>query len=129
MAKTKGVLFFSTYFYILFNILYIKLISWISQLEATVVQMQDPSTGVKGTDQKLNVTIIPHVITGEFIIKWRSYRILTLFTEHHAFYTVRSLLVYIQTQALCCYNLTALAIYSSLQLDEIFSTLGSKVAL
>uniref|UniRef100_A0A8C1FW36 Regulator of G protein signaling 9a n=1 Tax=Cyprinus carpio carpio TaxID=630221 RepID=A0A8C1FW36_CYPCA len=33
--------------------------------------MQDPSTGVKGTDQKLNVTIIPHVIT-----------------EHHAFYTV-----------------------------------------
>uniref|UniRef100_A0A8C1FWP6 Regulator of G protein signaling 9a n=1 Tax=Cyprinus carpio carpio TaxID=630221 RepID=A0A8C1FWP6_CYPCA len=42
--------------------------SCLKKLEATVVQMQDPSTGVKGTDQKLNVTIIPHVITGEFII-------------------------------------------------------------
>uniref|UniRef100_A0A8C1FVF6 Regulator of G protein signaling 9a n=1 Tax=Cyprinus carpio carpio TaxID=630221 RepID=A0A8C1FVF6_CYPCA len=37
--------------------------SCLKKLEATVVQMQDPSTGVKGTDQKLNVTIIPHVIT------------------------------------------------------------------
>uniref|UniRef100_A0A8C1TH33 Regulator of G protein signaling 9a n=1 Tax=Cyprinus carpio TaxID=7962 RepID=A0A8C1TH33_CYPCA len=47
--------------------------SCLKKLEATVVQMQDPSTGVKGTDQKLNVTIIPHVIT-----------------EHHAFYTAQA---------------------------------------
>uniref|UniRef100_A0A672STS2 Regulator of G-protein signaling 9-like n=1 Tax=Sinocyclocheilus grahami TaxID=75366 RepID=A0A672STS2_SINGR len=40
--------------------------SCLKKLEATVLQMQDPSTGVKGTDQKLNITIIPHVITGEF---------------------------------------------------------------
>lgn len=35
------------------------------QLEALVVEMQDPKTGVKGSEQKLNVTTIPHVITGE----------------------------------------------------------------
>lgn len=35
------------------------------QLEATVVEMQDPKTGVKGSEQKLNVTTIPHVIAGE----------------------------------------------------------------
>ena len=35
------------------------------QVEAFVVEMQDPKTGVKGTEQKLNVTTIPHVITGK----------------------------------------------------------------
>ncbi|XP_052404978.1 regulator of G-protein signaling 9a [Carassius gibelio] len=44
--------------------------SCLKKLEATVVQMQDPSTGVKGTDQKLNVTVIPHVITGQDIVAW-----------------------------------------------------------
>lgn len=35
------------------------------QLEAIVVEMQDSKSGVKGSEQKLNVTTIPHVITGE----------------------------------------------------------------
>lgn len=35
------------------------------QLEAIVVEMQDAKSGVKGSEQKLNVTTIPHVITGE----------------------------------------------------------------
>ncbi len=30
-----------------------------------VVEMQDPKSGVKGSEQKLNVTTIPHVIAGE----------------------------------------------------------------
>lgn len=30
-----------------------------------VVEMQDATNGVKGSEQKLNVTTIPHVITGE----------------------------------------------------------------
>lgn len=42
--------------------------SWMAilfQLEAIVVEMQDSKSGVKGSEQKLNVTTIPHVITGE----------------------------------------------------------------
>lgn len=39
--------------------------SFCLQLEATVVEMQDPKSGVKGSEQKLNVTTIPHVIAGE----------------------------------------------------------------
>lgn len=42
--------------------------SWIFlyfQLEAMVVEMQDATNGVKGSEQKLNVTTIPHVIAGE----------------------------------------------------------------
>lgn len=35
------------------------------QLESIVVEMQDPKSGVKGSEQKLNVSTIPHVITGE----------------------------------------------------------------
>lgn len=35
------------------------------QLETIVVEMQDSKSGVKGSEQKLNVTTIPHVITGE----------------------------------------------------------------
>uniref|UniRef100_A0A3B4BFP7 RGS domain-containing protein n=1 Tax=Periophthalmus magnuspinnatus TaxID=409849 RepID=A0A3B4BFP7_9GOBI len=34
------------------------------QVEALVVEMQDTKSGVKGSEQKLNVTSIPHVITG-----------------------------------------------------------------
>lgn len=30
-----------------------------------MVEMQDPKNGVKGSDQKLNVTTIPHVLAGE----------------------------------------------------------------
>lgn len=35
------------------------------QLEAIIVEMQDTKSGLKGSDQKLNVTTIPHVISGE----------------------------------------------------------------
>lgn len=35
------------------------------QLEAIMVEMQDTKSGVKGSEQKLNVTTIPHVISGE----------------------------------------------------------------
>uniref|UniRef100_H2MSL2 Regulator of G protein signaling 9a n=1 Tax=Oryzias latipes TaxID=8090 RepID=H2MSL2_ORYLA len=42
----------------------------LKKLEATVVEMQDPKTGVKGSEQKLNVTTIPHVIAGNDIIAW-----------------------------------------------------------
>ncbi|KTF79498.1 hypothetical protein cypCar_00005903 [Cyprinus carpio] len=44
--------------------------SCLKKVEATVVQMQDPSTGVKGTNQKLNITTIPHAITGQDIVAW-----------------------------------------------------------
>ncbi|XP_016385032.1 regulator of G-protein signaling 9-like isoform X2 [Sinocyclocheilus rhinocerous] len=44
--------------------------SCLKKVEATVVQMQDPSTGVKGANQKLNVTTIPHAITGQDIVAW-----------------------------------------------------------
>uniref|UniRef100_A0A3P8VV11 Regulator of G protein signaling 9a n=1 Tax=Cynoglossus semilaevis TaxID=244447 RepID=A0A3P8VV11_CYNSE len=42
----------------------------LKKLEALVVEMQDPKTGVKGSEQKLNVTTIPHVITGKDIVAW-----------------------------------------------------------
>ena len=35
------------------------------QLEAIMVEMQDQKNGVKGSEQKLNVTTIPHVIAGK----------------------------------------------------------------
>uniref|UniRef100_A0A8C6SEI6 Regulator of G protein signaling 9a n=1 Tax=Neogobius melanostomus TaxID=47308 RepID=A0A8C6SEI6_9GOBI len=37
---------------------------------ALVVEMQDPKGGVKGSEQKLNVTSIPYVITGEHVLTW-----------------------------------------------------------
>ncbi|KAJ0000671.1 hypothetical protein NQD34_005691 [Periophthalmus magnuspinnatus] len=40
------------------------------QVEALVVEMQDTKSGVKGSEQKLNVTSIPHVITGKDIVTW-----------------------------------------------------------
>lgn len=39
----------------------------LKKLEEFVVEMQ---SGVKGTEQKLNVTTIPHVITGQDILAW-----------------------------------------------------------
>lgn len=30
-----------------------------------MVEMQDTKSGIKGSEQKLNVTTIPHVISGE----------------------------------------------------------------
>ncbi|KAM4634853.1 regulator of G-protein signaling 9a [Polymixia lowei] len=42
----------------------------LKKLETFVVEMQDPKSGVKGSEQKLNVTTIPHVITGKDVIAW-----------------------------------------------------------
>lgn len=39
--------------------------SFFNQLEAIMVEMQDTKSGVKGSEQKLNVTTIPHVVTGK----------------------------------------------------------------
>lgn len=30
--------------------------------------MQDPTNGVKRSEQKLNITTIPHVMAGEFVL-------------------------------------------------------------
>ncbi|KAM6966550.1 regulator of G-protein signaling 9a [Tautogolabrus adspersus] len=40
------------------------------KLEAIVVEMQDQKSGVKGSEQKLNVSTIPHVISGKDVIAW-----------------------------------------------------------
>lgn len=37
------------------------------QVEAVVLEMQDPKTGVKSQTQRLVITTIPHAITGEII--------------------------------------------------------------
>uniref|UniRef100_A0A3B5LL89 Regulator of G protein signaling 9a n=1 Tax=Xiphophorus couchianus TaxID=32473 RepID=A0A3B5LL89_9TELE len=42
----------------------------LKKLDATVVEMQDPKNGVKGSEQKLNVTTIPHAIAGETPYFW-----------------------------------------------------------
>ncbi|KAM6957402.1 regulator of G-protein signaling 9a [Aplochiton taeniatus] len=42
----------------------------LKKLETIVVEMQDPKSGVKGSEQKLNVTTIPHVIAGQDILAW-----------------------------------------------------------
>uniref|UniRef100_A0A8C9ZYZ5 Regulator of G protein signaling 9a n=1 Tax=Sander lucioperca TaxID=283035 RepID=A0A8C9ZYZ5_SANLU len=57
-------------------------------LEAIVVEMQDSKSGVKGSDQKLNVTTIPHVINGKDIITWITNKMKTTPEEAEAFGTM-----------------------------------------
>uniref|UniRef100_A0A3B3CZW6 Regulator of G protein signaling 9a n=1 Tax=Oryzias melastigma TaxID=30732 RepID=A0A3B3CZW6_ORYME len=57
-------------------------------LEAMVVEMQDPKAGVKGTEQKLNVTTIPHVIAGKDIIAWIITKMKVTQEEAEAFATM-----------------------------------------
>ncbi|XP_012682714.1 regulator of G-protein signaling 9a [Clupea harengus] len=42
----------------------------LKKVEALVVEMQDSKSGVTATEQKLNVTTIPHVMTGQDILAW-----------------------------------------------------------
>ncbi|KAG7220128.1 hypothetical protein INR49_001004 [Caranx melampygus] len=60
----------------------------LQKLEAIVVEMQDPKGGVKGSEQKLNVTTIPHVITGQDIIAWIANKMKTEVEEAHVFGTM-----------------------------------------
>ncbi|XP_055366617.1 regulator of G-protein signaling 9a isoform X2 [Betta splendens] len=53
-----------------------------------VVEMQDPKSGVRGSEQKLNVTSIPHVITGHDVIAWISTKMKTTTEEAQAFGTM-----------------------------------------
>uniref|UniRef100_A0A3Q3RK98 Regulator of G protein signaling 9a n=1 Tax=Mastacembelus armatus TaxID=205130 RepID=A0A3Q3RK98_9TELE len=57
-------------------------------LEAIVVEMQDPKNGVKGAEQKLNVTVIPHVIAGKDIIMWIANKMNTTPEEAQVFGTM-----------------------------------------
>ncbi|KAF6732812.1 Regulator of G-protein signaling 9 [Oryzias melastigma] len=60
----------------------------LKKLEAMVVEMQDPKAGVKGTEQKLNVTTIPHVIAGKDIIAWIITKMKVTQEEAEAFATM-----------------------------------------
>ncbi|XP_054891120.1 regulator of G-protein signaling 9a isoform X1 [Poeciliopsis prolifica] len=60
----------------------------IKKLDAIVVEMQDPKNGVKGSEQKLNVTTIPHAITGANIIAWISNKMKTTTEEAQVFGTM-----------------------------------------
>ncbi|KAL4648118.1 regulator of G-protein signaling 9 isoform X1 [Arapaima gigas] len=42
----------------------------LKKVEALVLEMQDPKTGVKSQTQRLVITTIPHAITGEDIVAW-----------------------------------------------------------
>ncbi|ROL51675.1 Regulator of G-protein signaling 9 [Anabarilius grahami] len=42
----------------------------LKKVEAVVLEMQDPKTGVKSQTQRLVITTIPHAITGEDIVAW-----------------------------------------------------------
>uniref|UniRef100_A0A672FWC0 Regulator of G protein signaling 9a n=1 Tax=Salarias fasciatus TaxID=181472 RepID=A0A672FWC0_SALFA len=57
-------------------------------MEAFVVEMQDPKNGIKGSEQKLNVTTIPHVIAGKDIISWITNKMKTTAEEAEAFGTM-----------------------------------------
>uniref|UniRef100_A0A672FVE9 Regulator of G protein signaling 9a n=1 Tax=Salarias fasciatus TaxID=181472 RepID=A0A672FVE9_SALFA len=58
------------------------------RMEAFVVEMQDPKNGIKGSEQKLNVTTIPHVIAGKDIISWITNKMKTTAEEAEAFGTM-----------------------------------------
>ncbi|TSK14691.1 Regulator of G-protein signaling 9 [Bagarius yarrelli] len=57
-------------------------------MEAVVLEMQDPKTGVKSQTQRLVITTIPHAITGEDIIEWISKRFKIDAAEARAFGTM-----------------------------------------
>ncbi|XP_057201676.1 regulator of G-protein signaling 9a isoform X2 [Triplophysa rosa] len=42
----------------------------LKKVEAIVVQMQHPTNGVERSEQKLNITTIPHVMAGQDILAW-----------------------------------------------------------
>ncbi|XP_062874548.1 regulator of G-protein signaling 9a [Trichomycterus rosablanca] len=42
----------------------------LSKVEALVVEMQNPNSGVRTSEQKLSVTSIPHVMSGQDIAEW-----------------------------------------------------------
>uniref|UniRef100_A0A8C5DWA4 Regulator of G-protein signaling 9-like n=1 Tax=Gouania willdenowi TaxID=441366 RepID=A0A8C5DWA4_GOUWI len=63
-------------------------ISFCFQLEAIMVEMQDPKSGVKGSEQKLNVTTIPHVIAGKDIVAWVAEKMKITAEEAQAFSTM-----------------------------------------
>ncbi|XP_017570980.1 regulator of G-protein signaling 9a [Pygocentrus nattereri] len=42
----------------------------LAKVEAMVLEMQDSKSGVKSSEQKLNITSIPHVVTGQDILAW-----------------------------------------------------------
>ncbi|KAL0984082.1 hypothetical protein UPYG_G00136870 [Umbra pygmaea] len=46
----------------------------LKKVEAVMLEMQDPKTGVKSQPQRLVITTIPHVITGEDIVTWLANR-------------------------------------------------------
>ncbi|XP_014826264.1 PREDICTED: regulator of G-protein signaling 9-like [Poecilia mexicana] len=60
----------------------------LKKLDAIVVEMQDPKNGVKGSEQKLNVTTIPHAITGANITAWISNKMKTSTEEAQVFGTM-----------------------------------------
>ncbi|XP_038133731.1 regulator of G-protein signaling 9a [Cyprinodon tularosa] len=60
----------------------------LKKLDAIVVEMQDPKTGVKGSEQKLNVNTIPHAITGSNIIAWIRNKMKTTTEEAEVFGTM-----------------------------------------
>ncbi|KAG9343719.1 hypothetical protein JZ751_013097 [Albula glossodonta] len=58
------------------------------QLEALVVEMQDPKSGVKSQEQRLVVTTIPHAFTGQDIQAWIVNRLKVTAEEALAFGTM-----------------------------------------
>ncbi|XP_007568366.1 regulator of G-protein signaling 9a [Poecilia formosa] len=60
----------------------------LKKLDAIVVEMQDPKNGVKGSEQKLNVTTIPHAITGANITAWICNKMKTSTEEAQVFGTM-----------------------------------------
>ncbi|XP_041857314.1 regulator of G-protein signaling 9a isoform X1 [Melanotaenia boesemani] len=60
----------------------------LKKLESFMVEMQDPKGGVKGSEQKLNVTSIPHVISGSDIVAWITNKMKTTPEEAQAFGTM-----------------------------------------